>query len=134
MANATPSTVIRPKRKLALVIGIGNYAGGKKLDNPENDANAMLWMLASIGFTVTTAVNLTHREMKKYILGFEQEIRKGDLVLFYFAGHGVQWEVCTEGFSILNHFHILMRASSYNTARIKITWCQATLSTMLVQR
>lgn len=121
MASAATCTTNRPTRKLALVIGIGNYAGDKKLDNPENDAKDMSLMLKRIGFTVTTATNLTHAEMDALTTRFKHEIQSGDLVLFYFAGHGVQWEVCSESFSILNHFHILMRLSSCNTARIKTT-------------
>ena len=98
MAIAAPSTTTGSQAKLALVIGVGNYAGNKKLKNPENDVDDMSRMLRNIGFTVTTAVNLTHAEMDAHIAAFKHKIRKGDLVLFYFAGHGKQWEVCTEGF------------------------------------
>ena len=133
MAAAAPSTTNRPTRKLALVIGIGNYEGDKKLENPENDANDMSSMLTIIGFTVTAATNLTHAEMDFHVARFKHEIQAGDLVLFYFAGHGAQWEVCSENFSILNHFHIVMRFSSCNTARMRITWYQWGVSTWLVQ-
>ena len=127
MASAAPSTTAGFQSKLALVIGIGNYAGDKKLDNPENDAKDMSRMLTTIGFTVTTATNLTHAEMDVHIATFRHKIQKEDLVLFYFAGHGTQWEVGSESFSILNPFHILMGFSSYVTARIKITWYQTTM-------
>ena len=133
MASVAPSTTNKPTRKLALVIGIGNYAGDKKLENPENDANDMSSMLKSIGFKVTTATNLTHADMDRHIVTYKHEIQSGDLVLFYFAGHGTQWEVCSESFSILNHFHILMIFSSCNTTRIKITWYRGSVPTLLVQ-
>ena len=104
MASAAPSTTTRPQRKLALVIGIGNYQGDEKLDNPETDANDMSLMLEGIDFTVTKAVHLTRDEMDGHIATFKSKIQSGDLVLFYFAGHGTQWEVCSERFSIMITF------------------------------
>ena len=121
MASAAPSTTTTSQRKLALIIGIGNYEGDKKLDNPENDANDMSLMLERIDFTVTKGVNLTCKEMKGHIRTFEHNIQSGDLVLFYFAGHGKQWEVSTESFSLLNYFYIPITFSSCYTGRIKIT-------------
>ena len=104
MTSASSSTTTRPRRKLALVIGIGNYEGDEKLDNPENDANDMSSMLEGIDFTVTKAVHLTRDEMDGHIATFKSQTQSGDLVLFYFAGHGTQWEVCSESFSILITF------------------------------
>ena len=30
----------------------------------------------------------------------KKSIEPGDIVLFYFAGHGTQWEVCIENLSV----------------------------------
>ena len=89
-----PSTAFKTRRKLALVIGIGDYENCKKLKNTENDANDMSSALESIGFIVTRKVNLKRTEMRHVIIDFEDSIRAGDMVLFFFAGHGVQWGVC----------------------------------------
>ncbi|CAF1255773.1 unnamed protein product [Rotaria magnacalcarata] len=80
------------QRKLAFVIGIGKYDNINKLSNPENDANDMSSALESIGFTVTQAAHLNRVEMQQAIVKFENSIHPGDMVLFYFAGHGVQWK------------------------------------------
>ncbi|CAF4815532.1 unnamed protein product, partial [Rotaria sp. Silwood1] len=80
------------RRKLALVIGIGKYEHRDKLQNPENDANDISSTLESIGFIVTKKLHLKCAEMKHVIIDFEQSIEPGDMVLFYFAGHGIQWQ------------------------------------------
>ncbi|CAF3329042.1 unnamed protein product, partial [Rotaria sp. Silwood2] len=79
-------------RKLALVIGIGEYENFDQLSNPENDARDMESALESIGFTVTMVLHLKRVEMKHALVKFEDSIQPGDMVLFYFAGHGTQWE------------------------------------------
>ena len=85
-----------PRRKLALIIGIGNYEHIPNLDNPENDANDLSSELRSIGFDVKTRLHLKFYDMEDAITAFKRSIEPGDLVLFYFAGHGTQWEVRTE--------------------------------------
>ncbi|CAF2944235.1 unnamed protein product [Rotaria sp. Silwood2] len=79
-------------RKLALVIGIGKYEHCEELQNPENDANDMSSILESIDFIVTKKLHLKRAEMQHVLIDFENSIEPGDMVLFYFAGHGVQWE------------------------------------------
>ncbi|CAF2984634.1 unnamed protein product [Rotaria sp. Silwood2] len=81
-----------PRRKLALVIGIGKYDHCEELQNPENDANDMSLNLENIGFIVTKKLHLKRAEMKHVVIDFEESIEPGDMVLFYFAGHGIQWE------------------------------------------
>ncbi|CAF1308095.1 unnamed protein product [Rotaria sordida] len=81
-----------PRRKLALVIGIGKYDHCEELQNPENDANGMSDALKSIGFLVTKKLDLKRAEMKHVVIDFEESIEPDDMVLFYFAGHGIQWE------------------------------------------
>ncbi|CAF1470308.1 unnamed protein product [Rotaria sordida] len=80
------------QRKLALVIGIGKYENVDPLSNPENDAKDISSTLQKIGFTVETALHLNRVEMKRALVEFEESIQPGDMVLFYFAGHGTQWE------------------------------------------
>ncbi|CAF4938367.1 unnamed protein product, partial [Rotaria sp. Silwood1] len=80
------------RRKLALVIGIGKYEHCDELKNPENDANDMSSTLESIGFTVEKRLHLKRVDMRHAIIDFEESIKPDDMVLFYFAGHGIQWE------------------------------------------
>ena len=82
-------------RKLALVIGIGEYADRNYLPNAINDARDVTKALQDIGFEVNDAKpNLTYQTFKHLLIDFEDSLQTGDLVLFYFAGHGTQWEVC----------------------------------------
>ncbi len=87
------------KRKLALVIGIGGYEFAGQLLNTINDAEDMSSALTSIGFIVTMKLNLKQSEFRHILIDFEDSIQSGDTVLFYFAGHGMQWEVCINIFS-----------------------------------
>ncbi|CAF4092259.1 unnamed protein product, partial [Rotaria sordida] len=86
------ATKEKPRRKLALVIGIGKYDHCEELQNPENDANDMSEALESIGFLVTKKLDLKRADMKHVVIDFEESIEPDDMVLFYFAGHGIQWE------------------------------------------
>ncbi|CAF4965588.1 unnamed protein product [Rotaria sp. Silwood1] len=86
-------TISGPCRKLALVIGIGEYEGGETLSNTKKDACDMSSKLISIGFSCDgPKLDLTHKAMELVLVEFKHSIKEGDLVLFYFAGHGTQWE------------------------------------------
>ncbi|CAF1479150.1 unnamed protein product [Rotaria magnacalcarata] len=81
------------RRKLALVIGIGDYENVRKLKNPQNDAKALSSLLQRIRFTtVDQQLDKTRSQLKHVLVDFEESIQSNDIVLFYFAGHGVQWE------------------------------------------
>ena len=82
-------TISKEQRKLALVIGNGNYLSST-LSNPENDARAMKIALQDVGFTVLEFENLDQNSMKKAIDNFGAKLRNVDVGLFYFAGHGIQ--------------------------------------------
>ncbi|CAF2968416.1 unnamed protein product [Rotaria sp. Silwood2] len=86
-------TISGPRRKLALVIGIGDYESGDTLLNTRKDARDMSSKLDSIGFISDgPKLDLTHEAMELALVKFKHSIREGDMVLFYFAGHGTQWE------------------------------------------
>ena len=113
------ATKKEPRRKLALVIGIGKYDHCEELQNPENDANDMSSALESIDFNVTKKLNLKRAEMKHVVTDFEESIEPNDMVLFYFAGHGIQWEVCIQ-FLSLKVISIFYERFICGTCRIKI--------------
>lgn len=86
----------RSRRKLALVIGISKYESGNTLTNPKNDAYDMASKLKSIGFILhenEPKLDLTCEEMELILVKFKHSINEGDMIVFYFAGHGLQWEV-----------------------------------------
>jgi hypothetical protein len=79
-------------RRIALVIGNGNYASSP-LKNPPHDADLIAGTLRGLGFEVILQKNADQRTMKRAIQNFGSalEASGGDAVgLFYYAGHGVQ--------------------------------------------
>ncbi|CAF4438171.1 unnamed protein product [Rotaria socialis] len=82
-----------PRRKLALVIGIGDYDNVTKLRNPQNDAKALSSLLQRMGFnTAEQQLDKTCAQLKNILVDFEHSIESNDIVLLYFAGHGVTSE------------------------------------------
>lgn len=77
-------------RRVALVIGNGAYTNAPPLKNPPNDARDMAANLKTLGFDVSSGVNVSQREMKRLIREFGQKLKAGGNGLFYYAGHGVQ--------------------------------------------
>ena len=77
-------------KRLALVIGNGAYSSAPPLKNPPNDARDMAASLGTLGFEVSSGVNLNQRDMKRLIREFGQKLKSGGSGLFYYAGHGVQ--------------------------------------------
>src|SRR6267378_7197775 len=77
-------------RRLALVMGNGAYTNAPPLKNPPNDARDMAANLKTLGFDVSSGVNVSQREMKRLIREFGQKLKAGGNGLFYYAGHGVQ--------------------------------------------
>jgi hypothetical protein len=78
-------------KKVALVIGNADYIKSPKLKNPTNDARLMTTTLTSLGFSVSTHVNLSYTDMIKAIKDFSYVLNGADIVLVYFAGHGMQF-------------------------------------------
>jgi len=86
-------TAAHAENRLALVIGESAYRAVPSLPNPANDARAMTTLLTDAGFEVTTAADLSQRELNQKIGDFTAEIagRGPDTVaLVFYAGHGLQ--------------------------------------------
>jgi tetratricopeptide (TPR) repeat protein len=77
-------------RKVALVIGNGNYQFIPKLDNPANDATAMAASLTSLGFEVSVSIDATRSEMEESLARFSKLSQSADTALVFYAGHGIQ--------------------------------------------
>jgi PQQ-dependent catabolism-associated CXXCW motif protein len=77
-------------RRVALVIGNGNYQGAIKLANPVNDARAMATKLKKLGFDVIDVEDGTQKAMQRAIAQFSGKLGEGAISLFYYAGHGIQ--------------------------------------------
>jgi len=78
--------------KVALVIGNAKYQSADVLKNPANDAVAVKNALMSIGFNVVLKQDVTEQEFEITLKEFARDASKSDIALFYFAGHGVQFQ------------------------------------------
>ena len=85
----SPAPAARGTR-MALVIGNGAYAHVKALPNPPNDARAVARSLRDIGFTVSEGVDLDRATMQKMTRDFLRDAARAQVVVVYYAGHGVQ--------------------------------------------
>jgi uncharacterized caspase-like protein len=74
----------------ALVIGNAEYEHLAPLESAKLDAEQMAGALKRLGFTVTLALRLPSvRAFEDSILpAFRKNIQRGDVVVFYFSGHG----------------------------------------------
>jgi uncharacterized caspase-like protein len=81
---------MRADKRVALVIGNGNYRNFQRLENPVNDATGVAAALRTAGFQVILRLDATREEMSQALEQFDQALRQADIGLFYFAGHAAQ--------------------------------------------
>ena len=77
--------------KRALVIGNQVYQTSP-LTCPVNDANDLAATLKQLGFAVTVLTDANQQQMENAIRSFAGSVHSGDTAVFYFSGHGAQWE------------------------------------------
>ncbi len=78
-----------PKR-VALVIGNGNYRESAWLPNPPRDARAMADKLQQLDFEVISGIDQPRNETVNILESFERKLKGAHVGLFFFSGHGVQ--------------------------------------------
>ena len=81
------------EKRVALVVGNGNYEYFGDLRNPPNDARLMARTLRALGFEVLEHVDVTQKQMKRALKAFGRRLEKAgkdSVALFFYAGHGVQ--------------------------------------------
>lgn len=81
---------VAPGNRKALVIGNDTYSAVAPLVNARADALAVGQALQSVGFQVSTHLNLDEKAFKQALRDFRQQLQGGDEVVFFYAGHGVQ--------------------------------------------
>ena len=84
-----PTSVTKPIRRLALVIGNSAYKDAP-LKNPLHDAEDTARALRDIGFEVILEINAGKRRMVDAINTFGQKLKHMDVGIFFYAGHGMQ--------------------------------------------
>lgn len=79
-------------RRLALVVGNDAYQKVAKLDRAGADAEAMAKELDRAGFEVSLHRDLTNTRFAVAVSQFYDKVKKGDDIIVFYAGHGVQTE------------------------------------------
>jgi uncharacterized caspase-like protein len=85
----TVSAADAEERRIALVIGNGDYAAGR-LANAVLDARSMAETLRGLGFEVLAHENAGYRDMRRALAEFGERLSTDGVGLFYYAGHGLQ--------------------------------------------
>jgi len=88
--GTTTSKEVSSGNKLALIIGIGNYAPGDKndLDGIERDTTKMRKLFESWGFQVQTLYDSQSMKIIDYLEDYAKKLNKDDIFAFYYSGHG----------------------------------------------
>ena len=76
--------------RVAIVVGNADYQVGA-LPNPRNDARAVTGALRELGFRVVTVEDADQPKLKDLLQQLPSLLEPGDLALFYYAGHAVQF-------------------------------------------
>ncbi len=91
-----------PRRsgKRALVVGVGSYTHAP-LTNTLNDATDMHAALKRMGFEAALVLDCDIEALYEAVRAFMYELQRGDIAVFFFAGHGVEhqdtnWLICKE--------------------------------------
>lgn len=95
LAIALTLTMPAWAKRLAIVIGNGNYEHLTELSSPPNDAKEVARVLRSLGYAIAPQMVLTNAKtdaMDQAFAKFLESIAPGDEVVFYFSGHGVSLE------------------------------------------
>ena len=78
------------ERRIALVIGNSTYIHLPSLQNPQSDAISVTDKLLTLGFDVVETFDCDYLEFCSALSQFEQKANGYQVVLFYYAGHGIQ--------------------------------------------
>ena len=91
-ANSTKK-VNTNERRVAFVVGNSNYSDtNMQLANPTNDATDLAAKLANLGFVVVRSLNQTKQGLESAAQLFSEKAKKADVALFFYAGHGIQYQ------------------------------------------
>ncbi len=79
------------QKRIALIIGNSHYQS-RSLRNPVNDAQDIARTLRNLGFSVMLKTDANQAIMESAINAFAKKLRRGVVGLFYYSGHGVQYQ------------------------------------------
>jgi peptidoglycan hydrolase-like protein with peptidoglycan-binding domain len=77
------------QKRVALVIGNGDYKIAPHLDSPANDARAIAETLRKLSFDVVDGYDLDVSQMRKAVSDFSAALPDAKSAVVFYAGHGV---------------------------------------------
>ncbi len=86
----TASVAAAEERRVALMIGMSKYENVPALPNPASDARALGEALAKLNFEVVNLFDADKRTLETTLRDFGKKAAKADVILVFYAGHGVQ--------------------------------------------
>lgn len=86
------SSYSRADTRVALVIGNEAYKQMPVLNNPVRDATDVAKVLTSLGFDTQVVTNADRAGLSEAIGRFSRKTSGADVALFYFSGHGMQFQ------------------------------------------
>lgn len=84
------ATATETGKRLALVIGNGQYEAAGTLPNAARDARDFGAFLSARGFDADVVIDADRSHLAEAVSRFTRKITNDDVALFYFAGHGMQ--------------------------------------------
>ncbi|WP_426228801.1 caspase family protein [Pararhizobium sp. DWP3-4] len=84
------ATAAETGKRLALVIGNGQYEAAGTLPNAVSDARDFGAFLSARGFEADVVTDADRSHLAEAMSRFVRKVGKDDTALFYFAGHGMQ--------------------------------------------
>jgi len=87
---AVASVPALAERRVALVVGNGDYRHTSALKNPRNDASDISAELKRLGFDVVAGFDLDKAAMDAALKRFARTLTGADLAVFFYAGHALQ--------------------------------------------
>ena len=80
------------QERVAFIVGNSVYEHAAPLANPGNDAHLIARTLTALNFDVRLHENLSRWKIASELSDFLDETKDAELTIFYFAGHGMQFE------------------------------------------
>src|SRR5262245_32247060 len=90
-ALSAAAQVAYAEKRVALVIGNGDYSKVAKLPNPPRDVDTVEKMLRAAGFdAVEVKRDLGRDAMRRALREFSDKVRGADIAVVFYAGHGIE--------------------------------------------
>lgn len=87
------ATEAKAERRVALIVGNSHYRDSSlTLTNPVNDAHDVAKAFRELGFDVIETIDADRQGLDRSMASFARAATNADTVLFYYAGHAIQYQ------------------------------------------